>query len=407
MDSIVDDVESQLRQEAEVCVIRHRGLLPGCRRVDQTNMNHNVEFKNFEPEERIRKLIAELINKLQKRAKRFPPDEVFLRLMIEENPVRKLYHVSLVLEIPGKSSATKKTLATKADRHDLHETLRLAFDEIERQLEAYKSTLRGEHLWKQRARRDKLRQMKAVVVPVEQGYRELFFSLASRQLKGLYKFVRHQLAYFESVGDLIPGELTPEEVVDAVLLRAYREFVKDPAGREMKNWLVELATKQLEAEIKRLKSERDRTVHIEEDIPETPPTEEVSTLGEEILDFHQPDEDLKLEDVIPDLKIPTPEQIAETKELRRCVNTALAGLPREWRQALWLRHGEGLTGTKLVKAIGRAEPEIERILEYTLQYLRQRLVELGCQFKEGDSRPVPVAAEANSERQAAKHSASS
>jgi len=249
--------------------------------------------------------------------------------------------------------------------------------------------------------------MKAVVVPVEQGYRELFFSLASRQLKGLYKFVRHQLAYFESVGDLIPGELTPEEVVDAVLLRAYREFVKDPAGREMKNWLVELATKQLEAEIKRLKSERDRTVHIEEDIPETPPTEEVSTLGEEILDFHQPDEDLKLEDVIPDLKIPTPEQIAETKELRRCVNTALAGLPREWRQALWLRHGEGLTGTKLVKAIGRAEPEIERILEYTLQYLRQRLVELGCQFKEGDSRPVPVAAEANSERQAAKHSASS
>ena len=38
-------------------------------------MKHNVEFKNFEPEERIRKLIAQLINKLQKRAKRFPPDE--------------------------------------------------------------------------------------------------------------------------------------------------------------------------------------------------------------------------------------------------------------------------------------------------------------------------------------------
>jgi RNA polymerase sigma factor (sigma-70 family) len=403
VDSIVDDVETQLRQEAEVCVIRHRGLLPGCRRVDQTNMKHNVEFKNFEPEEKIRKLIAQLINKLQKRAKRFPPDEVFLRLMIEENSVRKLYHVSLVLEIPGKSPASKKTLATKEERHDLNETIRDAFDEIERQLEAYKSTLIGEHLWKQRTRRDKLRQMKAVVVPDEQSYRELFFSLASRQLKGLYEFARHELAYSESVGDLIPGELTPEEVVDGVLLRAYREFVKNPAGREMKNWLVELAREQLEAEVKRLKSQREHTVHIEEDIPESPPTEAVSTLGEEILDFHQPDEDLKLEDVIPDLKIPLPEQIAETKELRRCVNTALAGLPEEWRQALWLRHGEGLTGAKLAKAIGKSEPEIERTLEYTLQYVRQRLVELGCQFKENDNR---TSAPAESE-QVAKNSATS
>ena len=68
------------------------------------------------------------------------------------------------------------------------------------------------------------------------------------------------------------------------------------------------------------------------------------------------------------------------------MNTALAGLPEQWRQALWLRHGEGLTGTKLAKAIGKPEPEVERTLEHTLQYVRQRLVELGCQFKENDSR---------------------
>ncbi len=51
------------------------------------------------------------------------------------------------------------------------------------------------------------------------------------------------------------------------------------------NWLIELANEQLQREIKRLKSERNRTVHIEEDIPETPPEEEVTTLGEEIFDF--------------------------------------------------------------------------------------------------------------------------
>jgi len=40
--------------------------------------------------------------------------------------------------------------------------------------------------------------------------------------------VRHQLAYLESTGDLLPGELRPEDVIDSVLLRAYHEFVKSP-----------------------------------------------------------------------------------------------------------------------------------------------------------------------------------
>jgi len=217
--------------------------------------------------------------------------------------------------------------------------------------------------------------------PSEQHNRERFFSSASQQLDRLYELVRHQLAYFESAGDLMPGELTPEDVVDAVLLRAYHEFVKQPAEREVGGWLVDLAKEQLRREVKRIKSERNRTVHIEEDIPETPPQEEVTTLGEEILEFYQPDEDLKLEDIFPDVDISTPERMAAAKEeLLRCVNAALARMPRAWRRALRLRHGEGLTGEELAEALEKAEPEIERILEYARQHLRQSLLEAGCTF---------------------------
>ena len=153
-------------------------------------------------------------------------------------------------------------------------------------------------------------------VPSEQHNRELFFSSAIQQLDRLYKFVRHQLAYLESVGDLMRGELTGEDVVDTVLLRAYREFVKpsrasgstpseaervkQPAEPDIGEWLIGLAKAQIERDVKRFKAERKRTVHIEEDVPETPPAEEVQTLGDEILDFYVSDEDLKLEDVFPD-----------------------------------------------------------------------------------------------------------
>ena len=218
-------------------------------------------------------------------------------------------------------------------------------------------------------------------MPLEQHTRETFFSSASQHLGDLYEFVRHQLAYFESVGDLLPGELTPDDVVDTVLLRAYREFVKEPAGREIRSWLIQLATSQLRSEIKRLKSDRGRTIHIEEDIPETPPAEQVSTLGDEVLEFYQPDEDLKLEDIFPDVEISTPEQMAAAKEeLLRCVNAALAGMPREWRRALRLRHVEGLTSAALGEVLEKSEPEIERILEYARQHLRQSLIESGCTF---------------------------
>jgi RNA polymerase sigma factor (sigma-70 family) len=226
--------------------------------------------------------------------------------------------------------------------------------------------------------------------PSEQSNRESFFSQINRHLKELYRFVRHQLAYSESVGDLIPGELSPEEVVDEVLLRAYREFVKNPTQREMRAWLLQLARKQLAAAVKRSRAERNLTVHIEEDIPETPPTEEVSTLGEEILDFYQPDEDLKLEDIFPDVDVSTPEDfVAAKEELLRCVNAALAGMPNEWRRALRLRHAGGLTDEELAEALQKAAPEVERILDYARQHLRQSLIESGCTFivKGSESRP--------------------
>jgi len=67
-----------------------------------------------------------------------------------------------------------------------------------------------------------------------------------------------------------------------------------------RSWLTRIAVDRLDDEINRLASERERApVHIEEDIPETSPKEWVTTLGEEILYFYQPDEDLKVEDVIP------------------------------------------------------------------------------------------------------------
>jgi ribosome-associated translation inhibitor RaiA len=117
-------------------------------------VNVNIEFKNLPPDETLRKLIDRLTGKLRQKLAGLDGDETFLRVLIEENTARTLYRVSITLELP------KKTLATEEERHDVNETIRDAFIEIDRQIETYKATLRGEHEWKRRARREELRKSK-------------------------------------------------------------------------------------------------------------------------------------------------------------------------------------------------------------------------------------------------------
>jgi ribosome-associated translation inhibitor RaiA len=114
----------------------------------------NIEFKNLPVEETWRRLIDQSAGKLRKKLARLAGDESFLRVMVEENTARKLYRVSITLELP------KKTLASQEERHDVNETIRAAFIEIDSQIEAYKATLRGEHGWKRRARKEELRKSK-------------------------------------------------------------------------------------------------------------------------------------------------------------------------------------------------------------------------------------------------------
>jgi hypothetical protein len=179
--------------------------------------------------------------------------------------------------------------------------------------------------------------------PAEQGHRKSFFS--QDEIKGLYKFVRERLAYHEAIRVLNPGDVAAEDIAGTILLRAYREYAKQSASehgketraRGMGPWLEELATKQIQWTIDRLQGARSRGIALQQDSPETPAEEKVSTLGEEVLYFYQPDEDLHVEGIFPDMDMSTPEEFVPAKEeLLHCVNTALAGMPIQWRRALRL-----------------------------------------------------------------------
>ena len=125
-------------------------------------MRRNLEFKNFSPSHRLRELVEELIAHLDRHAPNSPADTIFLRLFVNENAARKLYHVSLTCDVPG------RLLAAQEERHDAEEAVRESFVEIERQLEKHKETLSHSSLYKRLARREELRRQKAEAVPAEE-----------------------------------------------------------------------------------------------------------------------------------------------------------------------------------------------------------------------------------------------
>jgi len=209
----------------------------------------------------------------------------------------------------------------------------------------------------------------------------MFFARIAPHLEQLSDFVRHQIAYLEAIGDLPAGELAPDDVIDEVLVRAYRDFDGDVDEATLRAKLGTLVREVLAAAVKSSRAWRRRTpARLETDIPDTPPREWVTTLGEERLDYWEPDGDLKLEDLVPDLEMPSPEDEAARRELRECVRSALAGLPRAWRRALLLRHLDGLAGPRLARALGTSPSEIRRVLDHAQEYVRQRLAESGCRF---------------------------
>jgi ribosomal subunit interface protein len=340
-------------------------------------MRHNIEYKHFEPRDQVRKLIDQLITRLEKHTQNFRKESVFLRVLIEENAVRTLYHVTVTLDLPG------RTLATKAERHDLEATLRDAFAEIERQVEKYKASLRGEQYYKRATRREEIRRKtKVEPIPSDMRTREMFDAIFNQHFDKLKNFVSRELEFHQKNGDLVRGNPTVEDVVDAMVLRAYQEFAKRPSHLEIDLWLFKLAIDQIEAEIEETKKERESIIYLDEILPEVPVSHKPGLPSDETEEADLPNTDLDLEQIFPDLETPLSITAAARREIQHEIKDAITLLPTAWWRAFVLRYGEGLSESAIAQVINATEDDVRYYIENVRQYLRERLAQFGLRFKE-------------------------
>jgi RNA polymerase sigma factor (sigma-70 family) len=334
-------------------------------------MRTSVEFKNFELEEGVRLLIERLAERIERRTKRLSP--TMLRIALEEMQVHRRYRVSITLDVPW------KTLSAIDEAPTLEPAIRAAFAEVERQVQAHKALMHGEQWWKHFGHRQEVRELKETASVGEEDFQR-FHAAVDPHLPTLTHYARHLVRYAESRGDLPTGELDPEDLVTDVLVRAYAEWIKKPPSRPVRGWLIQMAERQIQEEIRRYRQEHSGTISVDRPAPETPPSEAVTRLGEEQLDFYQPDEALKIEDILPDIRVPSPEEELQMRELRRCVREGLNKLPKDQRRALILRYVLGFRTADLAQSMRMREAEVVQMIEDARSWLRDQLLQKGCTF---------------------------
>ena len=154
-------------------------------------------------------------------------------------------------------------------------------------------------------------------------------------------------------------------------------FDARPAELEFSRWLFRLALDTVERRAREINQERENLMRLEDDGWVATSAGEAA-VKDEIYDFYQPDEEMRLEDLIADGRVPTPEETLARREFQQYINRTLAALPRRWREAFVLYSVEGLTLEEVARVTRQPVDDARRSIEMAREYLRECLVEAGA-----------------------------
>jgi DNA-directed RNA polymerase specialized sigma24 family protein len=332
-------------------------------------MNVHVSYR-LQKAPSVEKDVQHQIEKLQKRLQVFRPDLVHLKGMVEDVSAKEGTSVSLNLRLPsGQMAVNKKAPTAEA-------AIKTAFEDLLQQLNKHKEILRASHKW-QRGRRGNATRQGAPVeeVPFEETLAAVFpptissddvRSYVNANLARLDRFVEREIYFREAQETIAPDSISKEEVIDEAIAAALMEGQDKPEKLALEPWLYRQALRALD-KLSHADETNGNAVHLE-DSARRP---NVKGSDEPELQFHQPDESITGETVIPDSRVSTPEQIMASDELLRLIATSLRDLGSGPREAFILHAIEGFSVEEIVAITGHPAERVLAFVSTARDHLRK------------------------------------
>jgi DNA-directed RNA polymerase specialized sigma24 family protein/ribosome-associated translation inhibitor RaiA len=332
-------------------------------------MNVHVSYR-IHKSPAVEKDIQHQIEKLQKRLQVFRPELVHLKGVVEEVSPREGTSVSLNLRLPSGQMAVQ----TKAPTSQA--AVKNAFEDLLQQVTKHKDLLRSSHKWQRGKRGDSARSVQAVPqVPFEQTLAAVYPPVVSADdvrsyvnvnLARLERFVEREIYFREAQETIAPDTLTKEEVIDETIAAALGDGLEKPECLALEPWLYRLALRALDD-----LSRTDESNSNAFPLAESTRRRNVRASDEPGLQFHQPDESITGETVIPDSRVATPEQILASDEVLRLIASALRDLGSGPREAFILHAIEGFNVDEIMAITGLPADRILDFISVAREHLRQ------------------------------------
>ena len=308
------------------------------------------------------------------------------------------YEARVVLTLPARTIVVRSDPA--APEH------RVAVDQVEErlaeQLRQLEEQDRQENVQRRKRRREQ--DFAAAQPHLDELHRhrdrDAFFDILTPLLRQLRGHARRELTIAQIEGTIPPGELTVQDVLDEVLIRAWDDWDQRPKNQPLDQWLVRLLHETLDeygfkppdasrkpeprpADAKQPVSiyerirEDDPRFNVEngweiEQNPDFPYKDENEWVGENNPNwpFLNP---LTRDEVLPAEDTPEPWQRLVAEEERRLILDELRRIPRDQRRAFTLHVLEGWSIEDIARAQGRPVSQVRADIEAVRRALRQRL----------------------------------
>jgi RNA polymerase sigma factor (sigma-70 family) len=339
-------------------------------------MNVHVSYKAGKTPEVEREFQIH-IHKLERRLQAFNPDLVHFHAIVDQQNGQGP-STSLNLRLPSGQLAVQKSGDT------LVAAIKTAFSDLTSQLKKHMDMLRGD--WSRKRRQTGRGQVIEPTVPFEQTLAtvppqdratdgappnegndlETWFNA---NLPALKQFIENELSYRTNSGQLREDQVSPEEVLDEVMLSALSDGGTGSRFLSEESWFQGLA---LQA-IRRLLEANADSADVSLDVPAR--SQNVSGSDENILQYHQPDDQPQGEGVLRDSHVRTPEEIFLNEELVAQLDIVLHELSAPDREAFVLYTLEGFTIDEISRLSDRPPDQVRKSIEKARDRVQKHLPE--------------------------------
>ncbi len=329
-------------------------------------MNVHISYKVSKTSD-LEKLINQQVGKLGRYLQVFRPELVHLKGVVSDNSARQGFGVSLNLRLPSGQMAAQSNASTESA------AVKIAFDEITEQVKKHKQLLRNQHSWPRRRgpQRAELQTVPfeetiAAVMPEQISHEDISHYI-DVNFPRLQRFIQRELRYREDQGQLSPGEIAVEDVVNQAIANALSEQDEKPERMKLEPWMHRLAMDAI--------AELAADGAGEGNIPLQRPRGQQNVLGsdETVRQFQQPDDKQLEENLIADPTANNPEELAARRELISLVAAALRDSGRLEQETFIFYTVEGFTLDEIADITSHTVEEVRAAIRRGREHLQRAL----------------------------------